>query len=69
MVNHIHNTDDGEQAMGEELRFVQINRYGACTEVREISNNRGYETKSNVVNMTLKKKGKKTYLSTQIMRK
>jgi len=24
--NHLHNTDDGGQAVGEELRYVQMNR-------------------------------------------
>jgi len=26
MPNHTHNTDDGRQAMGEELRHVPMNR-------------------------------------------
>jgi len=28
---HQHNTDDGGQAMGEEMRYVQMSRWGKHT--------------------------------------
>jgi len=35
---HQHNTDDGGQAMGEEMRHVQMSRWG-----KHIGSNNGYE--------------------------
>jgi len=48
---HQHDTDDGGQAMGEELRHAQMSRWSkqASTQVKEASSNKVYEAKSNVV--------------------
>ena len=44
-----HNTDDGGQAMGEEMRHVQMSRWGK--HIGEVSSNNGYEAegKANLI--------------------
>ena len=54
--NHLRNTDGGGQAMGEELKYVQMNRWGIQKGGR--SGNRGYKAESNATNMKLQNKGK-----------
>jgi len=42
-----HDTDDGGQAMGEELIHVQMSRREASAQVKEASSNTVYEAESN----------------------
>jgi len=53
---HQHITDDGGQAMGEEMRHVQMSRWGKRTiHVREASSSNGYEAEGKFARRFVKK--------------